>query len=94
MNTIAQEWIQQGLEQGREQGLEQGLEQGKELGALQATRENVLNLLEVRFGKVTAHTATVLAQVNDLARLKNLFRHAATAESLEEFKKALPTQKT
>jgi hypothetical protein len=83
MNTIAQEWIQLGIEQGREQG--------KEIGELQATRENVLRLLELRFGKVTAHTVTVLAQIDDLAQMKALFQHAATEESLTAFEEALPT---
>lgn len=90
MNTIAQEWVRQGREEGLEEGLEQGLEQGKELGALQATREATLHLLEVRFGKVTAHTATVLTRIDDLAQMKTLFEHAATAESLAEFEETLP----
>jgi predicted transposase/invertase (TIGR01784 family) len=87
MNTIAQEWVRQ----GREEGIEQGIEQGKKLGALQATREDVLHLIELRFGKVTAHTATVLGRIDDLAQMKELFKHAATAESLPEFEDALPT---
>ena len=86
MNTIAQEWVRQ----GREEGLEQGLEQGKKLGALQATREDVFHLLELRFDKVTAHTAAVLARIDDLAQMKALFKRAATAESLSEFEEALP----
>jgi predicted transposase/invertase (TIGR01784 family) len=106
MDTIAQEWIrqgreqgreqgleqgrEQGLEQGREQGLEQGREQGKALGALDATRENVLSLLELRFGKVTAHTAAVLARVDDLGQMKALFKQAATAEDLAAFEESLP----
>ncbi len=106
MDTIAQEWIrqgreqgreqgleqgrEQGLEQGREQGLEQGREQGKALGALDATRENVLSLLELRFGKVTAHTAAVLARVDDLEQMKALFKQAATAEDLAAFEESLP----
>jgi flagellar biosynthesis/type III secretory pathway protein FliH len=56
MQTIAQQWIEEGrkvgLEEGLEKGMEVGLEKGQEHGAIQATRENIFELLEARFGTI------------------------------------------
>jgi hypothetical protein len=66
-----------------QKGLQQGLEQ--------ATRENILDLLNLRFGVAPAAVATRLAEITDLAILRTLVRQAATAESLSAFEHFLAT---
>jgi hypothetical protein len=113
MQTIAQEWIEQGrkqgleigmelgLEKGMEQGIERGMEQGIEKGmavglqrgqqhgVIQATREAIFDLLELRFKTISATVATALADIQELSRLKTLFKLAATVETLAVFEKQL-----
>ncbi|MFP4395882.1 MAG: hypothetical protein ACLFTI_11520 [Anaerolineales bacterium] len=85
MQTIAQQWIEEGMEKG----MEVGLQKGQEHGAIQATREGIFELLDVRFGKIPPSVAAALAEIHDLPRLKALFRQAATAETIEEFQREL-----
>jgi hypothetical protein len=75
--------MQKGLQQGLEQGLEQGLQQ--------ATRENILDLLNLRFGVAPAAAATRLTEITDLDILRTLLRQAATAENLSTFEHFLAT---
>ena len=58
-------------------------------GEVQATRESIFTVLEVRFGAISAAVATALAEAEDLPYLKTLLEKAATAESLKEFEKLL-----
>jgi hypothetical protein len=67
-------------EEGREEGLEQGLERGRDV-ALQM----LVDFLGVRFGEVPAGLVDVLAGIRDVARFKELHRHAIRCGSLEEF---------
>ncbi len=76
---------QQLIERGREQGLEQGLEQGRQRERAQA----VLDVLAYRFGTLPASIGERLARIDDLQRLRDLSGTAVTADSLEEFARAL-----
>ncbi len=89
MQTIAQQWIEEGIEEGMEKGMEIGLQKGQEHGAIHATREAIFELLDVRFGEISPSVAATLAEIQDLPRLKALHRQAAVAETLEEFKSEL-----
>jgi predicted transposase/invertase (TIGR01784 family) len=73
MQTIAQTWVEEGIERG----------------AVQATRDNILELLEIRFGTVPDRVAVALAGGETLAQLKAIHRQAAMATSLSEFEMAL-----
>jgi predicted transposase/invertase (TIGR01784 family) len=77
MQTIAQTWVEEGIEQGIEQGV------------VQARREDILALLEARFGPVSDRVATALTEVENLARLKALLRKTVTVTSLTEFEMLL-----
>lgn len=77
MQTIAQTWV------------EEGIERGIERGAVQATRDNIRELLEMRFGTVSDRVVTALAEVQDLARLKALLKKTVTVTSLTKFEMAL-----
>jgi hypothetical protein len=70
-------------------GMERGMQQGVQLGALQMAREALLDILGARFGRVPPATATAIRGDDNLARLKELLRHAATISSPEEFEQML-----
>jgi predicted transposase YdaD len=74
-------WYQEILEEGREQGLEEGLEQGR--------REDVLQILEYRFGEMPAEVEEALGEL-DLKQLERLFGLALDATTLDEFRSHLP----
>ncbi len=75
MNTIAQEFIQQGLQQGMEA----------------AMRQNIMELLQLRLDVVAKTFQEQLAQIDDLDDLRLLVRRAATVENVAQFVQALAT---
>lgn len=74
---IVTSWMEKGLAQGRQQGL------------LQRAREDILDVLEARFGEMPFQAAEALRKVDDAARLKVLLRQASTAASPSAFLDAL-----
>ncbi len=62
---------------------------GIEKGALQMAREALLDILGARFGAVSPAAAATVHASDNLARLKELLRRAATVSSPEEFERAL-----
>ncbi len=70
-------------------GMERGLQQGLQQGALQMARETLLDILGARFGTVSPAAAATVHASDNLARLKELLRRAATVSSPEEFERAL-----
>ncbi len=82
-----------GREQGREQGEALGREQGETLGlergVLEARREDIVRILEMRFGSVPIDIRNVLAG-NDKLALDRSFEAALRAATLDEFGAALP----
>ena len=81
MPTIAEEWIQEGFEKGMQQGIQQGI--------LQNARDNILDILEVRFETVSQSLLKRLKEINDPDILKMLHKKALLSESLDEFRKAM-----
>ena len=81
MSTLAERWI----EEGKQQGLQQGLQRGSAATA----REAVVEALEARFDVVPRSVLERVEGVEDVAVLKMLHKKAVTAESLEDFRKAL-----
>lgn len=57
---------------------------------VQATQENVLEVLEARFGRVPVTLARAVRKVKHPRTLKRLVRQAAVAESLAAFRATLP----
>ncbi len=66
-----------------------GMERGLQQGALQMAREALLDILGARFGAVSPAAAATVHASDNLARLKELLRRAATVSSPEEFERAL-----
>jgi len=55
----------------------------------QTVRENVVEVLSLRFGEAPSLLVQELEQIDDPAALKNLHRKAVTADSLDEFEQEL-----
>ena len=66
-----------------------GIEQGMQQGILLKSREDVIEILEVRFEAVPASIAQSVNRIDDLSVLNMLLKKAATTASLEEFKTIL-----
>jgi flagellar biosynthesis/type III secretory pathway protein FliH len=88
MQTVADYWIEQGIEQGIERGIEQGIEQGR----IQNLHENILELLNLRFGLASEDVAKRVTAVTDIELLRQLLRTAATAPTTAVFLQLLNDQ--
>ena len=73
MATLAETWVQE----GRQQGLEK------------ATREDISEILEIRFGELPQEVVASLNGVKDLGRLKQLHRKALQVDSVRAFRLGL-----
>jgi hypothetical protein len=82
--TLAEQWRQEGMEEGMERGMERGMEKGMEKGREQA-QQSVIDVLEVRFGRVPEGLAEKIQRERSLAKLRTLLLQALKAVSLEDF---------
>ncbi|SPE62359.1 conserved hypothetical protein [Verrucomicrobia bacterium] len=71
---------------GIEKGMEQGLRQGIEKGQVMALRQNVLEVLEARFGTVPASVRERVNAETSLDQLRQWHRLAVTCANLEDFR--------
>jgi hypothetical protein len=62
---------------------------GLERGNVQMAQENILEILEVRFGEVSASIRETIASIRDIPRLKQLLREAIAIPSLADFETLL-----
>lgn len=86
------EILEEGIQQGLERGIEQGLERGLEQGLLKARREDILNILRVRFGLLEVAEAELikrLAKIESSAVLQELVIDATRVDSLTAFNEVL-----
>ena len=85
-SSVVQYFTDKALEQGIKQGIEQGIEQGGRERAV----EDLLDVLEIRFGLAASDPlATRIGAIKDVQRLKQLFRAAIQVPSLEAFSNLL-----
>ena len=66
-------------------GIQQGIQQGIQRGTLANAREDVIEILEVRFERVPDAVAKTIGGIDDLSTLKTLHKKAVTVGSIEEF---------
>ena len=72
------------------QAHERGRQKGIQQGAQETTRENILEALALRLITEDAQNLKpALEKIDDLQRLKQLFRIAIQVETLQEFAQAL-----
>ncbi|MCI5133077.1 MAG: hypothetical protein D3904_16570 [Candidatus Electrothrix sp. EH2] len=64
--------------------IEQGVKQGISRGQLENAREAVMDILEVRFGQLTAAIQEKVNSCTDLRKLKKILRQAVLVGSPEE----------
>jgi len=74
--TLAEQLIQKGVQQGMQQGVQQG--------EVKKAREDIVNVLEIRFGGISLSLNEKLAGIRDQAILADLLRKAVTVASLTE----------
>jgi hypothetical protein len=81
MATLAEKW----MEQGFQRGIQQGMERAQEI----TTRENVIEVLETRFGPLPAQVSRQLEEIREITRLKQLLKAAIQTPELGSFLKQL-----
>ena len=64
-------------------------EKGIERGNLQARREDIVEVLQVRFGEMPPDVVEAVNGIEDLPTLKQLFRQAIAIGSVAEFQQLL-----
>jgi predicted transposase/invertase (TIGR01784 family) len=75
MMTLTEKWKMEGLQQGLQQGL------------IKAKQEDILKLINLKFGRVSEEVEKSILEINDLEELDKLFTKAVLANSLEELLK-------
>ncbi|MBI4594838.1 MAG: hypothetical protein HY730_00490 [Candidatus Tectomicrobia bacterium] len=87
VTSIERQGMEKGMKQGLQQGVQQGVQQGLQQGILLKAREDVLDILEARFGTVPQTIHQAISASEDISLLKVLHKKAALVASLEEFEK-------
>ena len=64
---------------------QEGIEEGKHRGKVESARENIIIVLEVRFGEIPLNICESVNLINDLSLLKKLHRNAILISSVEAF---------
>ena len=64
---------------------QEGIEEGKHRGKVESARENIIIVLEVRFGEIPFNICESINLINDLSLLKKLHRNAILISSVEAF---------
>jgi hypothetical protein len=70
--------------------LARGREEGREEGVLQNAREDVIEVLQVRFETVPESLVEAVNQISDATVLKQLLRQAITIATRDDFQSLLP----
>ncbi len=78
-----------GIEKGIKKGIKKGIEKGIKKGVLDRSGDDVIEVLEIRFGFVHDKTIKTIKQIKEAKTLKILLRKAVTVGSLEDFDKIL-----
>jgi len=81
---IREQGIQQGVQQGIQQGIQQGVQQGVQRGIIKNAKENILEILELRFGKVPPEIVEKINQTNDPEILRNFLKQGVQAKNLDQ----------
>ena len=71
-----------------EEAMEAGIQQERQQ-TLQVVRENVIEILQMRFQEVPPELNEALNKINDVSILKQLHRQAITVSSISEFQKLI-----
>jgi hypothetical protein len=69
--------------------MQQGMQQGMRQGMLKKAQEDILDVLQARFGEVPYGLRERIQAIADEAELKRLHRQSALAESMPAFQSKL-----
>ncbi|MGK7904229.1 MAG: transposase [Hormoscilla sp.] len=72
-----------------ERGLSQGLEQGLERGSLLSRREDIIDILVLKFSEVPSEIADRINKLSDASVLRELLQRSVTIASLSDFSEVL-----
>jgi hypothetical protein len=75
------------------QRVREGREEGREEGMAFALQENILDVLNLRFGVTNGNIARAVHAIDEPKRLRAIFQQIIKAESLDAVKKTLAVQK-
>ncbi len=78
MDTLADQWMEQGKNEGRTEGIV--------LGKLENSREMLLEAISEKFGTISADLVRRINFIESHETLKMLFKQTFRMDSLEEFK--------
>lgn len=84
--------MEKGLKKGREEGLALGLEKGILQGNIMATRELLVEALEIRFGEISKELKDKINSIEDKDLLKKLHKLTIMGHSLTEVLRELDDQ--
>ena len=83
------EEIVEELRKGEVKGMIWAFEEARTAGAIEAKIEDILNIIEVRFGNVQEDIKEKVEEIKDLEKLDELFKSSLKVKSLEEFRSLL-----
>ncbi len=72
------------IQRSEKRGIEQGIEQGEKRGQIQAKREFLLKLLDLRIGTVPDTVTNRISRMRSHTRLDALLEQVATATTLDD----------
>ncbi len=72
------------IERKIDEGIKQGIEQGEKRGQIQAKREFLLKLLDLRIGEVPDTVVHKVSRMRSRSRLDALLEQVATAQSIDD----------
>jgi len=78
--------LKEGLQKGIQKGIKEGLQKGLQEGLVKAKQDDIIKVLEAKFGKLSKTINSKIKKINDLNKLEALLLEAVKSESLEEFK--------
>ena len=64
---------------------DKGMQQGMQQGIIRTTKENIIEALELRFGKISPTIIDKINQTNDTAKLKELHKKAIQIKEIDSF---------
>ena len=80
---IREKGKQEGKQEGRQEGRQEGKQEGLLQGMLQTGKANIIEVLELRFGKISEDIIHQIQQINDPDKLKNLLKKAIQLKKMD-----------
>jgi len=72
-------------DKGLQQGMQQGVQQGMQQGITRKAKEDIIRILELRFGKVPPEIREKINQTNDPEILNGYLEQGVQIKSLDQF---------